>query len=161
VKPKPMILAEVCNWAVILAFDLAIIHYMGPKAFFYLLGGQLLGLGLHPMAGHFIAEHYEFISGQETYSYYGPLNFFGYNVGYHNEHHDFPKVPGRLLPEVRKLAPEYYDTLPYYNSWTDVLVGFIFHSNVNAYCRVRRNTGEEYNDAAVKAKLKSGAKKEM
>jgi sphingolipid delta-4 desaturase len=137
-KPKPVLPMEILNWACVVAVNILVIHNWGVKAFFYLLGGQLLGLGLHPMAGHFIAEHFEFISGQETYSYYGCLNFFGYNVGYHNEHHDFPKVPGRLLPEVRRIAPEFYDTLPYYNSWSAVLYGFIFGQNINCFCRVKR-----------------------
>jgi len=110
----------------------------GWSSILFMLCSTLMGLGPHPMSGHFIGEHCEFITGQETYSYYGPLNYLTYNVGYHNEHHDFPRVPGRLLPQVRKLAPEFYEDLPYYDSWTKVLVGFVIGENINCYCRVQR-----------------------
>jgi sphingolipid delta-4 desaturase len=139
VKPKAISIPEIINWVVIGTADYLVIKHLGAKAFFYLFGGQLLGLGLHPMSGHFIAEHFEFIEGQETYSYYGPLNYLAYNVGYHNEHHDFPKIPGRKLPQVRAIASEFYDTLPYYDSWTKVITGFIFGKNINCFCRIKRD----------------------
>lgn len=47
----------------------------GQASLGYLWLSDILGLGMHPISGHFIAEHYEFIHGQETYSYYGPLNY--------------------------------------------------------------------------------------
>jgi len=65
---------------------------------------------LHPCAAHFIAEHYLWDGlDQEKYSYYGPLNLLAYNVGYHN---DFLSVPWTRLPNLRKLVPEFYDSIP-------------------------------------------------
>lgn len=137
VRPKPIGRDEIINWLIVGTFDILVLKYLGFKSFFYLLFGLGLGAGIHPMSGHFIGEHCEFITGQETYSYYGPLNYLCYNVGYHNEHHDFPRVPGRLLPKVKEIAPEYYD-MPSYDSWTKVLIGYVLGKNINCYCRVKR-----------------------
>ena len=93
IAPKLLTVWEGYNWAGQIAFDYAIYHYFGAKGLVYLIASTLLGMGVHPMASHFVAEHYTFIKGVETYSYYGPLNALRYNVGYHNEHHDFPFIP--------------------------------------------------------------------
>lgn len=80
-----------------------------------------------------------FAKGFETYSYYGPLNWITFNVGYHNEHHDFPAVPGSRLPEVKRIAPEFYDTMPQHTSWSRVLYDFITDPAVGPYARVKRH----------------------
>jgi sphingolipid delta-4 desaturase len=131
------------KWVVInLLFQLCasglIVWFAGWYALVYLLISIFLSGGLHPIAGHFIAEHYVFKEGQETYSYYGPLNLITFNVGYHNEHHDFPNIPGSRLPQLHKMAQEYYDPLHSYNSWTRVLIRFLADKGVSLFSRVKR-----------------------
>lgn len=112
--------------------------YAGWYSLFYLLISIFLSGGIHPIAGHFIAEHYVFKEGQETYSYYGPLNAITFNVGYHNEHHDFPNIPGSRLPKLKEMASEFYDPLVSYSSWTKVLWMFIVNESVSLFSRVKR-----------------------
>ncbi len=56
----------------------------------------------------------------------GRSNKLALNIGYHNEHHDFHEVPWTRLPELRNMAPEFYDTLRCHRSWVALLVTFIF-----------------------------------
>jgi len=141
-KPKAFSIWEGVNWVAQISFDLAILYYFSMQSMGYLWLGTLLGLGLHPAAGHFIAEHYEVIKGQETYSYYGFWNFFNFNVGYHNEHHDFPRVPWTKLPVLKKMAPEFYDTLPCYTSYVSVFMRYITDEEIGPFARIKRKMPE-------------------
>lgn len=116
-----------------------VVHFIGYQALIYLVLSTILGSSLHPMAGHFVAEHYEWVNGYETYSYYGPLNKLTYNVGYHNEHHDFPQIPGSRLPKLKKMVPEYYDNIPYHTSWIGVMWKFITDPKMTPFSRVVRD----------------------
>jgi len=141
IKPKKAGLWEVGNAVSVIVFDYLVYSYIGGWALLYLLTGTLLGLGLHPAAGHFIAEHYTLTPGQETYSYYGPLNRVNFNVGYHNEHHDFPRVPWSNLPKVKEIAPEFYN-IPHYTSYLYVFYRYITDHDIGPFSRVkRRKTG--------------------
>ena len=96
-------------------------------------------IGLHPVGARWIQEHYlTFESEQETYSYYGALNTVAFNVGYHNEHHDFPSIPWNRLPELKKAAPEYYDTLLFHGSWFKLFFRFLFEREISLFNRILR-----------------------
>ena len=125
---------------------------MGWRSLFYLVASSFVGGGLHPIAGHFIAEHYTFDPKQETYSYYGPLNYLTYFVGYHNEHHDFPGIPGSRLHKIRTIAPEYYETLPQYGSWSQVLFEYVARCEITPYSRVKRVTMTKQERETIQAR---------
>lgn len=152
-SPKPITGWEAINLVCQLAFDLLVLVTLGLKPLVYLVAGTLFGLGLHPLAGHFISEHYLFSGGQATHSYYGPLNSVLFNVGYHNEHHDFPYIPYTRLPEVKRLAPEYYDDLPYHSSWVKVIWVFIFDKNMGPHAHGVGYPGDSMKNNPNKAKI--------
>lgn len=59
-------------------------------------------------------------------------------MGYHNEHHDFPSVPWTRLPELHRIAHEFYDPLPSHASWPYVTWKFITDPSVGMWCRAKR-----------------------
>lgn len=126
------------NWLVCLSFDAMLVAYFGPRILMYCLFSLFFAGSIHPTAGHFISEHYVMEGKAETYSYYGPLNRLAYNVGYHNEHHDFPNIPWSNLPKVREIAPEFYKDLPECKSWPGVIFRYIFDDTISPYSRVKR-----------------------
>src|SRR5205823_11165432 len=123
-----------------LAFNVAIFIFFGPKAFFFLLISFFFSVGFHPLGARWIQEHYLVLDkNQETYSYYGGLNAVSFNVGYHNEHHDFPSIAWNRLPKLRALAPEFYDSLRSHSSWTRLLIQFLFDRRYTLFSRVERS----------------------
>ena len=132
------------NWIAVFGFDVLIIMTFGWTAFLYFVFSFTFSIGLHPLGARWIQEHYLTSPPQETYSYYGPLNIVALNVGYHNEHHDFPSISWNKLPELKKEAPEYYDNLVYHKSWFKLWLKFLFDPKLSLFSRmVRSNRGEE------------------
>jgi sphingolipid 4-desaturase/C4-monooxygenase len=126
------------NWAVQIIFIAGISLVLGPRAIVFLLSSFFFSVGLHPLGARWIQEHYLIYNEQETYSYYGPLNNVAFNVGYHNEHHDFPSIPWNNLPKIRKGAPSFYNSLYYHTSWTKLFFRFLFDKEISLYSRVIR-----------------------
>jgi sphingolipid delta-4 desaturase len=127
------------NLAAVVLLDVAVFYFFGIKGLAYLALSTLFALGLHPLGGRWIQEHYTTEAGQETYSYYGVLNRLCFNMGFHSEHHDFPNVPWNNLPKLTRVAPEFYRDLKSYRSWTWVLLNFIFNPAMSGYSRIVRS----------------------
>ena len=127
------------NLITVVMIDVLIVWFVGPMALIYLVASFAFSIGLHPLGARWIQEHYLVAPPQETYSYYGPLNKLAFNVGYHNEHHDFSFVPWVNLPKIRAIAPEFYNNIVYHTSWTKLLLKFIFDKELSLFSRILRS----------------------
>ena len=170
----PLTQIHILNIIAQVAFDYILIVYAGPNSLAYLIMSSFLAGSLHPCAGHFIAEHYvfeqqprhakdlaKFAPTPETFSYYGPLNILTYNVGLHNEHHDFPAIPWSRLPVLHEIAKEFYLDLPHHTSWTWVIWQFIWDKEVGLWCRVKREAGGRKVGAWREDELRSNGQKSI
>ncbi|MBU6375706.1 MAG: fatty acid desaturase [Bdellovibrionales bacterium] len=125
------IVAQAIYFSILLVF-------MGWISIGYLVLSSVFAIGLHPFGARWIQEHYVVHGSQETYSYYGPLNWLMFNVGYHNEHHDLMMVPWSRLKKLKAMAPEFYENLYSHHSYVRLLFQFIFDSKLNLHSRVVR-----------------------
>jgi len=129
------------NWIFILATDVLIYYLCDIKGVAFIFIAFIAGLGFHPLGARWIAEHYAVISnGQETFSYYGYLNLITFNIGYHNEHHDFPTIAWAYLPTVSKIAPEYYENLHTHSSYIGLIWEFISNPKFTLRTRTVRDS---------------------
>ena len=124
-------------WAVsypLLSFSFAIGIYLfaGWWGLLYLLCSALFVAGfLHPLAFGLMLSNshfHSFRTYQPTSSYYGWLNWITFNFGLHTEHHDLATIPWFRLGQMRKLAPEYYDSLKQTKSFAALAFKFAFCS---------------------------------
>lgn len=136
---------EVLNVTLQLAFDVLVLCWIGPWGLLYLALSTFFSASLHPIAGHFIHEHYLWDEAQETYSYYGPLNRVTLNMGYHVEHHDFTQIPGKNLPALHALARPYYAGLTSHRSWTKIFWTFVTDERLSHGSRFVRSAEDARN----------------
>lgn len=137
----------VFNLVVQIAFNALIVYYFGWMAFTFLTLSFFFSVGLHPLGARWVQEHFlTHGDHQETKSYYGPLNVVNLNVGFHNEHHDFPSVPWNKLPELKRIAGEHYDHLGYHTSYTKLLFQFLFNRELSVYSRTARSNRGRKNE---------------
>lgn len=145
---------EIINVVFTVISDALIQYFCGWRGLMYLFASLWFGYSLHPGAAHFVQEHYTFDDGQETYSYYGILNIPFMNIGYHNEHHDFQKIPWSNLPALRSLANDYYDKLAYHTSWLMVHYKFISQPAVGPQSRVIRTYEDHKKGRSLLGKMR-------
>lgn len=129
---------EIANYAVTIVSNVLLYKWIGSTGMFYLGLSFYFGHTIHPVAAHFIQEHYTFVNGQETYNYYGWANLIFLNVGFHYEHHDFSSIPARRLPLATLVAREYYLPLKAHMSWRRVLFDFLTDDNMGPVSRCIR-----------------------
>jgi sphingolipid 4-desaturase/C4-monooxygenase len=152
IRPRRLKIKVLDRWTVINAIVqtgalVALIGAAGLAPLKYLIVSTVFAIGFHPLGGRWIQEHFALAPDQETYSYYGPLNRVSFNAGYHNEHHDLVTVPWSRLPEVRRIAPEFYKGLHSYNSWSGLLVRFVFDRNISLFSYIVRAPRQEHTAA--------------
>ncbi len=143
VHPKKPSVGELLNLLLQLAFNALVLYFWGVKALAYLPISSLIVMGLHPVAGHYVSEHYVFREGQETYSYYGPLNRLTFNVdAITTSTTIFRASQAHAWRAPQAGTRKYYDSLFHHSSWTKTLWQYVARADLGGYSRVKRTRRE-------------------
>ncbi len=119
---------------------LCLLFYLGGwPAIAYMMLSFYFHFGLHPLNAIALQEHFFVQHGEESYSYYGIGNWITFNAGYHVEHHDMPFIPWFRLPALKRAAPEFYRGRHSYQSWTGLILRFVFDRRWSLWARVARS----------------------
>ncbi len=136
------------NTVAVIAYDVAVLYFFGWNALFYLFASFWFSVGLHPLGARWIRSISPSIRSRKPTIITG-RSHRALNIGYHNEHHDFPEIPWRLLPELKRMAPEFYDNLKAHKSLTKLFLTFIFDPRYTLYSRVDRSILRRANEASA------------
>jgi sphingolipid delta-4 desaturase len=113
------------NLVLSLVYEGVQLYYFGYGPVLFRLISCVISNGPSPLGMRNVQEHYYQRKGQPTTSVYaGLVNTLTFNIGFHVEHHDFSTIPCMRLPKIREIAPEHYNTLFAYRSYTEVLTRF-------------------------------------
>jgi fatty acid desaturase len=106
----------------------------------------LYGFAMHPFMGYFLGVHRSGGDGfssssnrttqtcQPTMSTYSLCaSLASMNLTHHVEHHDFPGIPWNRLPEVTRIAPEYYSSLESSSGFCNTIYQWFHHSGSWGY----------------------------
>lgn len=78
-------------------------------------------------------------------------------MGFHNEHHDFPRIPGSRLQQLHDMAPEFYKHLAHHDSYTYVIYRYVTDPAIGPFSRVKRLAEEARSVLAPSDRLRGGS----
>ena len=116
----PEILGQLCTQKLLLTDGLpaivsafVIMSYLGPRHFLLFWCSIFSQFAWHPLNSRAFREHHiMLVTKQPTMSSYSPvMRWLTGDLCLHVEHHDFPNIPNTRVRELRKIAPEFYDSL--------------------------------------------------
>jgi len=125
------------SWNVVLQilFNLWVWYFCGFFSLLFLLFSSFVGMSpLHPCATHLLLEHQTVdhkIEKQVTYSYYGIMNLWMCNAGYHREKHLEPRVPWTRIHLIRQLYYGEEKSNSFYSSILQSLHDFVFLEDIH------------------------------